>query len=227
MLLEFCLGILWDECILFFQALSGVGEDLQTRAEVLDNKALNTALNTQFLFQIGVFTAIPMVLGFILEQGFLRVRLISILLKVLVQCHVFNLLVLSTWMMLQAIVSFITMQFQLCTVFFTFSLGTRTHYFGRAILHGGAKVYSYLSCFFDLFHHYNLTSSFSNSIMQPAGASWCNTSNLQRITGFIHAVILLKRIFLLPISIYLVTFIFPSHFWYLLFIDTDSKLCYY
>ncbi|GJT42861.1 callose synthase 9 [Tanacetum coccineum] len=55
-----------------YLALSGVGEDIQTRGEILDNKALNTALNTQFLFQIGVFTAIPMVLGFILEQGFLR-----------------------------------------------------------------------------------------------------------------------------------------------------------
>lgn len=31
------------------------------------------------------------------------------------------------------------MQLQLCSVFFTFSLGTRTHYFGRTILHGGAK----------------------------------------------------------------------------------------
>ncbi|XP_076914598.1 callose synthase 9-like, partial [Bidens hawaiensis] len=96
-----------------YLALSGVGEDIQDRATVLDNKALNTALNTQFLFQIGVFTAIPMVLGFILEQGFLR-----------------------------AVVSFITMQFQLCTVFFTFSLGTRTHYFGRTILHGGAKYHA-------------------------------------------------------------------------------------
>ena len=38
------------------------------------------------------------------------------------------------------IVSFVTMQLQLCSVFFTFSLGTRTHYFGRTILHGGAKV---------------------------------------------------------------------------------------
>nr|GEW97383.1 callose synthase 9 [Tanacetum cinerariifolium] len=96
-----------------YLALSGVGEDIQTRGDILNNKALNTALNTQFLFQIGVFTAIPMVLGFILEQGFLR-----------------------------AIVSFVTMQFQLCTVFFTFSLGTRTHYFGRTILHGGAKYHA-------------------------------------------------------------------------------------
>lgn len=48
---------------------------------------------------------------------------------------------------MQAVFSFITMQLQLCSVFFTFSLGTRTHYFGRTILHGGAKVcIPFLSC---------------------------------------------------------------------------------
>ncbi|CAN6314262.1 unnamed protein product [Urochloa humidicola] len=93
-----------------YLALSGVGESIQNRAGILQNTALNAALNTQFLFQIGVFTAVPMILGFILEYG-----------------------------VLTAFVQFITMQFQLCSVFFTFSLGTRTHYFGRAILHGGAK----------------------------------------------------------------------------------------
>lgn len=93
-----------------YLALSGVGETVQDRADISNNTALSAALNSQFLFQIGVFTAVPMVLGFILEQGFLR-----------------------------AIVSFFTMQIQLCTVFFTFSLGTRTHYFGRTILHGGAR----------------------------------------------------------------------------------------
>ncbi|KAG6419846.1 hypothetical protein SASPL_116358 [Salvia splendens] len=91
-------------------ALSGVGEAVQTRADILGNKALTAALNAQFLFQIGIFTALPMILCFILEQGFLR-----------------------------AMVSFVTMQFQLSTVYFTFSLGTRTHYFGRTILHGGAR----------------------------------------------------------------------------------------
>jgi len=40
----------------------------------MQNTALNAALNTQFLFQIGIFTAVPMVLGFILEQGFFRVN---------------------------------------------------------------------------------------------------------------------------------------------------------
>ncbi|KAL6499585.1 Callose synthase 9 [Orobanche gracilis] len=93
-----------------YMALSGVGETIQSRADILGNTALSASLNAQFLFQIGIFTAVPMVLGFILEQGFLR-----------------------------AVVSFVTMQFQLCTVFFTFSLGTRTHYFGRTILHGGAR----------------------------------------------------------------------------------------
>ncbi|CAK9172603.1 unnamed protein product, partial [Ilex paraguariensis] len=93
-----------------YLALSGVGESIQIMAEISDNTALSAALNTQFLFQIGIFTAVPMVLGFILEQGFLR-----------------------------AVVSFVTMQFQLCSVFFTFSLGTKTHYFGRTILHGGAR----------------------------------------------------------------------------------------
>ncbi|PIN22751.1 1,3-beta-glucan synthase/callose synthase catalytic subunit [Handroanthus impetiginosus] len=93
-----------------YLALSGVGETIQDRAQIFGNTALSAALNAQFLFQIGAFTAVPMVLGFILEQGFLR-----------------------------AVVGFVTMQFQLCTVFFTFSLGTRTHYFGRTILHGGAR----------------------------------------------------------------------------------------
>lgn len=46
---------------------------MQDRAQITDNTALETALNTQFLFQIGIFSAVPMILGFILEQGFLRV----------------------------------------------------------------------------------------------------------------------------------------------------------
>ncbi|KAJ9153386.1 hypothetical protein P3X46_026831 [Hevea brasiliensis] len=96
-----------------YLALSGVGEEIQVRSDILQNTALSAALNAQFLFQIGIFTAVPMILGFILEQGFLR-----------------------------AIVSFVTMQLQLCSVFFTFSLGTRTHYFGRTILHGGARYHA-------------------------------------------------------------------------------------
>ncbi|KAK1305968.1 Callose synthase 10 [Acorus calamus] len=93
-----------------YLALSGLDESIEKQAEISGNTALDAALNAQFLVQIGVFTAVPMIMGFILELGLLK-----------------------------AVVSFVTMQLQLCSVFFTFSLGTRTHYFGRTILHGGAK----------------------------------------------------------------------------------------
>nr|KAJ0213847.1 hypothetical protein LSAT_V11C400188290 [Lactuca sativa] len=93
-----------------YLAFSGLDEGISSRSRILGNTAFSAVLNTQFLVQIGVFTAVPMVMGFILELGLLK-----------------------------AIFSFITMQLQLCSVFFTFSLGTRTHYFGRTILHGGAK----------------------------------------------------------------------------------------
>ncbi|XP_073272361.1 callose synthase 10-like [Primulina huaijiensis] len=93
-----------------YLAFSGLDEGISMEANVLGNTALNAVLNAQFLVQIGIFTAVPMIMGFILELG-----------------------------LLQAVFSFITMQLQLCSVFFTFSLGTRTHYFGRTILHGGAK----------------------------------------------------------------------------------------
>ncbi|KAK4362562.1 hypothetical protein RND71_017803 [Anisodus tanguticus] len=91
-------------------AFSGLDEGISNRAKLLGNTALDAALNAQFFVQIGIFTAVPMIMGFILELGLLK-----------------------------AVFSFITMQLQFCSVFFTFSLGTRTHYFGRTILHGGAK----------------------------------------------------------------------------------------
>ncbi|PWA41263.1 glucan synthase-like 8 [Artemisia annua] len=93
-----------------YLAFSGLDQGISRRSMLLGNTAFNAVLNAQFLVQIGIFTAVPMIMGFILELG-----------------------------LLQAIFSFITMQLQLCSVFFTFSLGTRTHYFGRTILHGGAK----------------------------------------------------------------------------------------
>ncbi|CAM6036816.1 unnamed protein product [Sphagnum compactum] len=96
-----------------YLALSGVDASLQADNNIIQNAALQSALNTQFLVQIGIFTAVPMIMNLILEQGILR-----------------------------AIISFCTMQLQMASVFFTFSLGTRTHYFGRTILHGGAKYRS-------------------------------------------------------------------------------------
>lgn len=41
----------------------------------MGNTALDAALNAQFLVQIGVFTAVPMIMGFILELGLLKVSL--------------------------------------------------------------------------------------------------------------------------------------------------------
>lgn len=75
-----------------------------------NNAALGSILNQQFIIQLGFFTALPMVVENSLELGFLR----------------------AVW-------DFIKMQLQLASVFYTFSMGTRTHYFGRTILHGGAK----------------------------------------------------------------------------------------
>ncbi|XP_057479619.1 callose synthase 10 [Actinidia eriantha] len=93
-----------------YLAFSGLDRGIAKTADYLGNTSLDAVLNAQFLVQIGIFTAVPMIMGFILELGLLK-----------------------------AVFSFITMQLQLCSVFFTFSLGTRTHYFGRTILHGGAK----------------------------------------------------------------------------------------
>lgn len=100
--------------------------------------------------------------------------------------------------MFQAVFSFITMQLQLCSVFFTFSLGTRTHYFGRTILHGGAKV-----CLFLSFHTHTSTYilgnwflcilNFANSTEQLVEVLWYVTSSLLKITGSTQEVILLKR----------------------------------
>lgn len=95
---------LWGRLYL---ALSGVEEYAKSAS---NNKALGAILNQQFVVQIGVFTALPMVVENSLEHGFLP----------------------AVW-------DYITMQLQLASLFYTFSMGTRAHFFGRTILHGGAK----------------------------------------------------------------------------------------
>ncbi|XP_028551898.1 putative callose synthase 8 isoform X3 [Dendrobium catenatum] len=90
--------------------LSGV-----ERAIILDTRlqniiSLETVLATQSFLQLGLLTGLPMAMELGLEKGFLS-----------------------------AISDFILMQLQLASAFFTFSLGTKAHYFGRTILHGGAK----------------------------------------------------------------------------------------
>ena len=99
-------AFLWGRLYL---ALSGVEGSALANSNS-NNKALGTILNQQFIIQLGLFTALPMIVENSLEHGFLP-----------------------------AIWDFITMQLQLSSVFYTFSMGTRTHFFGRTILHGGAK----------------------------------------------------------------------------------------
>ncbi|KAJ8749165.1 hypothetical protein K2173_018636 [Erythroxylum novogranatense] len=99
-------AFLWGRLYL---ALSGVEASALSNSSS-NNKALGAILNQQFIIQLGLFTALPMIVENSLEHGFLH----------------------AVW-------DFLTMQLQLSSVFYTFSMGTRTHFFGRTILHGGAK----------------------------------------------------------------------------------------
>lgn len=96
-----------------YLVLSGLEEGLSTQAAIRDNKPLQVALASQSFVQIGFLMALPMLMEIGLEKGFRT-----------------------------ALSEFILMQLQLAPVFFTFSLGTKTHYFGRTLLHGGAKYRS-------------------------------------------------------------------------------------
>ncbi|RID63686.1 hypothetical protein BRARA_E02670 [Brassica rapa] len=93
-----------------YLVLSGLQKTLILEAKVKNIKSLETALASQSFLQLGLLTGLPMVMEIGLEKGFLI-----------------------------AFQDFILMQLQLAAFFFTFSLGTKTHYFGRTILHGGAK----------------------------------------------------------------------------------------
>ncbi|CAM6028483.1 unnamed protein product [Sphagnum balticum] len=104
-------AFLWGRVYL---TLSGVEASLSNTSDALHNTALTASLDQQFLVQLGLLTALPMIVENALEHGFLR----------------------ALW-------EFFTMQLQLASVFFTFSMGTRAHYFGRTLLHGGAKVLQY------------------------------------------------------------------------------------
>ncbi|MQM07928.1 hypothetical protein Taro_040776 [Colocasia esculenta] len=93
-----------------YLSLSGLEAAIMKQARLRGNNPLEAAMASQSLVQIGLLMALPMVMEIGLERGF-RTALSDI----------------------------IIMQLQLCAVFFTFSLGTKTHYFGRTVLHGGAK----------------------------------------------------------------------------------------
>ncbi|XP_014500928.1 callose synthase 2 [Vigna radiata var. radiata] len=93
-----------------YLSLSGLEESLNKQRAIRENKALQVALASQSVVQIGLLLALPMLMEIGLERGFR-----------------------------QALSEFVLMQLQLAPVFFTFSLGTKTHYYGRTLLHGGAQ----------------------------------------------------------------------------------------
>ncbi|XP_047315043.1 callose synthase 2 [Impatiens glandulifera] len=93
-----------------YLVLSGLEEALSSRPGIRNNKALEIALASQSFVQIGYLMALPMMMEIGLEKGFRN-----------------------------AFTDFILMQLQLAPVFFTFSLGTKTHYYGRTLLHGGSQ----------------------------------------------------------------------------------------
>ena len=95
-----------------YLALSGLEFAIMKQARMRGNRALQVqaAMGSQSIVQLGLLMALPMFMEIGLERGFRS-----------------------------ALGDFIIMQLQLYSVFFTFSLGTKSHYFGRTILHGGAK----------------------------------------------------------------------------------------
>lgn len=90
--------------------LSGLERRILGDTSIRQSKALEEALATQSFFQLGFLLVLPMVMEIGLERGFRS-----------------------------AIGDFIVMQLQLASVFFTFQLGTKAHYYGRTLLHGGSK----------------------------------------------------------------------------------------
>ncbi|KAL2938817.1 Callose synthase 1 [Bienertia sinuspersici] len=93
-----------------YMVLSGLEKSIIDSATIKQTKALEVALAPQSMFQIGLLLVLPMIMEIGLERGFRT-----------------------------AVGDFIIMQLQLASVFFTFQLGTKAHYFGRTILHGGSK----------------------------------------------------------------------------------------
>ncbi|ESQ51131.1 hypothetical protein EUTSA_v10022518mg [Eutrema salsugineum] len=93
-----------------YLSLSGVEEAIVKYAAAKGDSSLKAAMASQSVVQLGMLMTLPMIMEIGLERGFRT-----------------------------ALSDLIIMQLQLAPVFFTFSLGTKVHYYGRTILHGGAK----------------------------------------------------------------------------------------
>lgn len=93
-----------------YLSLSGLEKTIVRYARSKGADALKAVMASQSIVQLGILMALPMIMEIGLERGFRT-----------------------------AAGDMIIMQLQLASVFFTFSLGTKLHYFGRTVLHGGAK----------------------------------------------------------------------------------------
>ncbi|XP_068345773.1 callose synthase 7-like [Pyrus communis] len=93
-----------------YLVMSGLENEILENPTIHENKAFEEALATQSVFQLGLLLVLPMIMEIGLEKGFRS-----------------------------ALGDLIIMQLQLASVFFTFQLGTKAHYYGRTILHGGSK----------------------------------------------------------------------------------------
>ncbi|KAL8477569.1 hypothetical protein ACS0TY_029749 [Phlomoides rotata] len=93
-----------------YLCLSGLENTIVRYARAKGRDGLKVVMASQSVVQLGVLMALPMIMEIGLERGFRT-----------------------------AAGDMIIMQLQQASVFFTFSLGTKVHYFGRTILHGGAK----------------------------------------------------------------------------------------
>ncbi|XP_021713855.1 callose synthase 5-like isoform X2 [Chenopodium quinoa] len=93
-----------------YLSLSGLEQSIIKFARAKGENALKAAMASESVVQLGLLMALPMIMEIGLERGFRT-----------------------------ALGEMIIMQLQLAAVFFTFSLGTKVHYYGRTILHGGAK----------------------------------------------------------------------------------------
>lgn len=93
-----------------YMVMSGLERSILEDPSIHQSKALEEALATPAVFQLGLLLVLPMVMEIGLERGFRT-----------------------------ALADFVIMQLQLASVFFTFQLGTKAHFFGRTILHGGSK----------------------------------------------------------------------------------------
>ncbi|KAL3754841.1 hypothetical protein ACJRO7_002007 [Eucalyptus globulus] len=90
--------------------MGGLEREILQNLSICQTKALEKALASQSVFQLGFALMLPMLMETGLEKGSRT-----------------------------ALLDFVIMQLQLASMFFAFQLGTKAHFYGRTILHGGSR----------------------------------------------------------------------------------------